>query len=236
MDQNAYLLLGMTRHRRGASAAHADVFGRCFDLSARSGGTRPKKRTGGADYGAGGRRCRDAVRPGLKAQGAGGEPAAARADATERLSEGKKEIIKQLDRPGSDGGRPLDGLSAERSIPRGRRLLGPWGRDRSLPPTTRKLLAEPALYGASVEECLKSGATGSLRRTVSRGRPRGQGGLSLGAVDPYRPLHDESGKLSWGRSCYFILLPILHERSNGSKSSWRMKESLATLGEPDCRP
>jgi signal transduction histidine kinase len=137
---------------------------------------------------------------------------AARADASERLSE---EIISSL-----TAGLLVVGRSSDIRIlnPAGRRLLGV-GED-DLPQDWRQLIPGSAL-AALIDECLSSGLA-IVRRTVHM--PERQGGARFGVT--VSPLYDESRELH-GAVCLFTDLTTVQQL----EEQLRLKESLATVGE-----
>lgn len=136
---------------------------------------------------------------------------AARADATERLSE---EIISSL-----TAGLLVVGLHGEIRIlnPAGRRLLGVSG---DLPADWRELMSGSAL-AQLIDQCLSSGEA-IVRRTVHM--PERQGGARFGVT--VSPLYDETRRLQ-GAVCLFTDLTAVQQL----EEQLRLKESLATVGE-----
>src|SRR3954463_1306708 len=140
---------------------------------------------------------------------------AARADASERLSE---EIIESL-----TAGLLVVGLTGEIRIlnPAARRMLNvPEGAD--VRRDYRQVLRQPAL-SAVVDESLATHVAIS-RRTVQLTRGTGGGTSHLGVS--VSPLFDEAGQLN-GAICLFSDLTAVKQL----EEQLRLKESLATVGE-----
>jgi signal transduction histidine kinase len=138
---------------------------------------------------------------------------AARADASERLSE---EIISSL-----TAGLLVVGLNREVRIlnPAGRKLLGI--ADDASPVDYRTLIAEPSL-SAVIDECLTTSAP-ITRRTIHM--PEGRAAASRLGVS-VSPLFDGGG-LMHGAVCLFTDLTAIQQL----EEQLRLKESLATVGE-----
>ncbi len=206
MNANASALIGLTAIIGAISATLVFAVLR-FVAAARDARTSPSTHAGENEFLAAA--LQDAVAR-IKTQE---RATAARADASERLSE---EIISSL-----TAGLLVVGLKGEVRIinPAGRRLLSV--TDGQLLEDYRQLIREPTLYQV-IDECLASG-TAIVRRTVHLPEER-KGPSRFGVT--VSPLSDGTGALH-GAVCLFTDLTAVQQL----EEQLRLKESLATVGE-----